>query len=238
MQKIKTAIVEDELKQQEETKGFLDRFGKENGNYEFLSTSYSSPMEFLETYDYSSDVIFLDIKMPGISGMEVAKEIRKKDDKVIIVFITSLAQYAIEGYSVQAEDYILKPLNYSEFKLKMTRIVDKLTFTSGKPIVFTNDKGLFKIYSDNIIYIETVRHSISYHTRDGNEYRRHLSMKECEKELEGYGFVRIDQAFLVNFSYAESILAHSLKLSSGETLKISRPRLAEVNRLFQERGRL
>jgi two-component system response regulator LytT len=234
MQIIKTIILEDEAAQQKQTEEFLQKFSAENGNVSFDVSAFSAPMEFLETYRYDADLIFLDIRMPGISGMDVAKEIRKNDSGVTIVFITSLAQYAIEGYSVQAEDYILKPLKYSEFKLKMTRIIPKIDSSSGKTITFASEKGIFKLNSDDITFIETMRHNLDYHTNDKKVYRRHLSMRECEKELEDYHFLRINQAYLVNLAYADSIVKGSMILKSGEELKISRPRMSSVLKTFEE----
>ncbi len=234
MNLIKTIIVEDEKEQAEVTKSMLEQLSKETEKYLFNITIFSTPMEFLESYKFDADIIFLDIKMPGINGMDVAKEIRKNDQDVTLIFITSLAQYAIEGYSVQAEDYVLKPLSYPEFKIKMLRALSVVNIRSGRSILFENNNVTIKVSLDNISYIETDHHKLMYHVNDGSVYYRHEPMKDCEDFLKGTDFLRINSSYLVNLKYAQKIEKMDLVLNDGTRLKISRPRMNEVNAKFLE----
>lgn len=234
MNLIKTIIVEDEKEQSETTKSMLNQISKEYKKYLFDIAIFSSPMDFLESYDSDADLIFLDIKMPGINGMDVAKEIRKKDQDVTIIFVTSLAQYAIEGYSVQAEDYVLKPLSYPEFKIKMLRALSVINIKSGRSILFENNNVIVKVSLDNICYIETDHHKLIYHINDGSVYYRHESMKDCEDFLKGTDFLRINSSYLINLKYAQKIEKGDLVLIDGTSLKISRPRMNAVNTKFLE----
>lgn len=234
MNLIKTIIVEDDREQADVTKAMLERFSKESGEFLFDVSWFDSPMDFLESYRFDADIIFLDIKMPGINGMDVAREIRKNDSDVTLVFITSLAQYAIEGYSVQAEDYVLKPLSYPEFKIKMLRAMSVINIRSGRSILFKNNNVVVKVSLDNITYIETNLHQLIYHVNDGSLYYRHESMKECEEFLKGTDFLRINSSYLVNLRYAKKIEKGDLVLYDGTCLKISRPRMNDVNARFLE----
>ena len=228
MNLIKAIIVEDDIEQTNCTKLFLENYAKENKQILFDIHIYHSPIEFIETYEYDADLLFLDIRMPGMSGMEVAKEIRKKDDSVTIIFITSLAQYAIEGYSVGAEDYILKPIQYEEFKIKMTRILSHISLRSSKYLTFITEESISKVSIDNIMYIETDIHRLIFHDNEGFTYIRHQSMKQCEEEFKNTDFFRINSSFLVNFRYANRIENSDMILIDGSKLKISRPRLRQV----------
>ena len=197
MDMIKVVILEDDREQAELTESFLKQYAQ-TGNCLFDVKSFDSPLEFLETYRYDADLIFLDIRMPGMTGMDVAKEIRKKDDSVTLIFITSLTQYAIEGYSVNAEDYIIKPINYPEFQIKLNL------------------------------------HRLFFHDNEGFTYVQHQSMKDCEEEFKNTDFLRINSSYMVNLRYASNIQAGDMILNDGTRLKISRPRMNDVQKTFLE----
>lgn len=100
---LKVGVVDDDREENARLKGYLQRFQEEEKE-EFLIKTYDSGVDFLEEYKSNYDVIFLDIEMPGVDGMEVAHEIRNLDRSVGIIFVTNMAQYAIRGYEVNAID--------------------------------------------------------------------------------------------------------------------------------------
>ena len=110
---LRIAIVEDEKKAQDTLRGYLERFGKEN-DITFLIDVYGTPVMLLDQYKAEYNIIFLDIQMPDINGMDAARRIRAIDSSVVLIFVTSLTQYAIEGYEVEALDYIVKPVQAQE----------------------------------------------------------------------------------------------------------------------------
>lgn len=232
MNLIKTIILEDEKEQSDQTIAFLNQYASETKKCSFDIRSFAAPMEFLSTYKHDVDLLFLDIRMPGMTGMDVAKEIRSKDPEVMIIFITSLTQYAVEGYSVSAEDYILKPLSYPEFKLKMNRALSRIQVKSGKVLMFVDKEGISKISANNIMYIETNLHRLIFHDNEGFTHVRHQSMKECEDELKESDFIRINSSYLVNLHYASKIVDGDMVLNDQTKLKISRPRMNDVSELF------
>ena len=85
----------------------------------FSCTHWKSGENVLEQYDHQYDIIFMDIRLPGMDGMQTARQLRRMDHTVLLVFLTSLAQYAVEGYEVEAVDYIIKPITYPALRLKM-----------------------------------------------------------------------------------------------------------------------
>ena len=111
---VKIAIVEDERAYQEQFFAYVKKYEAESGERMEISI-FSDGYEIVEKYNASYDIIFLDIQLVVMDGMETAKKIRKLDENVILIFITNMAQYAIQGYEVNALDYVLKPVSYFAF---------------------------------------------------------------------------------------------------------------------------
>lgn len=99
---LRVALLDDNTDDITLLQNYLRRYQEKN-QIRMQVTSYVSSLEFMEEYDASYDVIFLDVEMPGMDGMQVAREIRKKDETAGIIFITNMAQYAIRGYEVNAD---------------------------------------------------------------------------------------------------------------------------------------
>lgn len=121
----------------------------------------------LAEYDHTFDLICLDIDMSGRSGMEIAREIRRRDGQVIILFITNMAQMAIQGYEVRALDFIVKPVSYYSFSMKLRGAVNMIKKQKKRNILLQTAGGVRKISTDQLYYAEVNGHYLSYHTPQG-----------------------------------------------------------------------
>ena len=119
------AIVEDEATFIEQLIEYLHQFEEEN-HVEFKVSVFQDGAEILKDYKNEYDAIFFDIEMPKVNGMQAAEQIRDMDDDVVIMFITNMAQYAIQGYSVGALDFVMKPINYYTFSMKLKRVLKRV----------------------------------------------------------------------------------------------------------------
>ena len=122
---IRIAIVEDDRHDREALKKCLNRYEKEN-QVKFSVTEFQDGEDIVTDYTASYDLIILDIEMAFLNGMKAAEKIRELDTNVIIIFITNMPQYAIQGYKVNALDYILKPISYFSFSESMVRALAKI----------------------------------------------------------------------------------------------------------------
>lgn len=221
---IKIAVVDDEEKEQKLLMKFFGNLSEEVRE-EINVYTYKSGEALLEVYDYSWDLILLDIQMEGQDGISIAKKIRSIDEQVILVFVTQMAQMAIKGYEVQAMDFILKPVKYYPFALKMRNIINIINNKKSRNIVLKTSDGLIKISSDNLYFAEVDRHYTTYYTNDG-VFRQKASLKELESKLEGLSFIRCNRCYLVNLKHVNAVNKDDVKIA-GKWLKISRLRKME-----------
>jgi DNA-binding LytR/AlgR family response regulator len=198
---ISTAIVEDEQSAYEILKDHLLHFQKDNG-VEFEISYFSNSLSFLDEKK-AYDLILLDIEMPSINGMDLAKKIRAKDSKVILIFITNMVQYAIKGYEVDALDYVLKPINYSRFSSLMKKTLRILTKNKEDEIVLKTVGGWAKVYLSTIYYLEISDHLLIYHTKQG-DFEVWRSLAAAEEELPKESFVRCNHSTIVNLKFVVS----------------------------------
>ena len=228
---IRVAIVEDEAKAAETLQGHLERYGQENG-LQFRVKTFTNPVAFLDPYTADYDLVYMDIQMPLMNGMDAAHCLRDVDQKVALVFVTSLTQYAIEGYEVNAMDYIVKPFNYYDFALKLTRILERIPPHEGEDLLVSTEVGNVRLNIDSIRYIEVQGHHLIYHTSRG-EYTQYGSLSKVEPQLEAHHFTRCNSCYLVNLQYVESIRGYNVTVA-GETLKISQPRKKPFTQQVEE----
>lgn len=222
----KILILEDEVPQLERLTGFLRRFGEENADFKYSVASYGSGVMFLTDYKCDADLIFLDIRVPDMLGIDVARKIRETDDSAMIVFVTSLAQYAIDGYSVDAFDYILKPIQYPSFSAKLRRILRVLGHRESElTIEVRTREDVRRIRASEIIYVESSSHDIFFHT-DGETCRQWGTLLAYEEKLRDAGFARINTSFLVNLKYVEAVRKDEV-VAGGAVLPLSRSKRKE-----------
>ena len=166
----------------------------------------------------------MDIMMPALNGMDAARLLREKDEKVMIIFVTNMQQYAIQGYEVGAFDFIVKPITYPELKLKFTRALGKLQPISSS-ILIRSESGLVRLMPQDIAYVEVRKHHCIYHTRNG-EYRQYQTLKSAESQLLSHGFARCNNYLLVNLAYVTRVEDMTVFVN-GDALQISHPRKKE-----------
>lgn len=218
------AIVEDDRDYQNQLLQYCDKYAKEN-NEEFQTIVFSDGDGILDNYTANYDVIFMDIQMRLTDGMTTAKEIRKYDEKAIIIFVTNMSQYAIKGYEVGALGYVLKPISYFVFSQELLKALRKIRSESSHSVVLRQEDGMQVIDTRKIIYVESDNHVLTIHTDQGN-YEMRGTMKEMEERLSVDSFARCNNSYLVNMRYVRGIVQNDVNVN-GEMLPISRPRKKE-----------
>ena len=219
------AVCDDEKDFVEQLTGLLDRYAEETGQ-EIRITKYFDGMELMEKYDPSIDLIFLDIRMRLVDGLHTAEHIRKLDENVEIIFLTTMTQYGLEGYKYRAANYIIKPMKYVRLKSEMDQFIRRHQKEETPALVITNDTGKYKVSLKSIRYIETYNRNLMFHTENG-DIICYKSMKEMEKQLKDKGFVRCHTSYMVNLFYVKGTRKLEIELVTGEIVPVSQPKRKE-----------
>ena len=159
------AIVEDQSGDAGKLKALLEKYAASTG-LDFAITWFQNASRLLDGYRHQYELIFMDIRMPGVDGMQAAHELREMDHTVALVFLTSLAQYAVESYEVEATDYILKPITAAALALKLPRILGKCSVVR-EDVVIRNGESSIKLKSNELRYVEIYDHHIQFDTVSG-----------------------------------------------------------------------
>ena len=215
------AIVEDSPAEAELLRSYFARFTKEHG-VEFTLTCFASGEEFLNKYRPAYDLVLMDIGLPGHNSVETAAALRERDRSVTLIFVTNMAQFAVKGYEVDAFDFVVKPVGYSNFALKLQRALNKLDTRRDTEVLVTLSDSMVRLAASQIKYIEISGHRMVYHTTDGELYA-YGNLKEVEASLGGGMFARCNNCYLVNLNYVRAVQGHTVTVGSDE-LQISRPR--------------
>ena len=222
--KINLAIVEDDDKEYTALIAAVERFGSENG-VAFSYDRFKTADVMLSAYKPVYDIVFMDIGLPGTNGLEASKRLRERDKNVMIIFVTSLAQFAVNGYEVGAFDFILKPVMYGNIKLKLLRAMERIAASVDLKIKVQSSDGLRIVSVSDIKYVEVMNRSIIYHTNSG-DIRSYGALKNVETQLPKKQFARCNNCYLVNLDYVTSVKDYTAVVG-GEELKISHSKKKE-----------
>lgn len=235
--KYKVAVVDDEPQIPERITDLLEKYSSAcKEEIKFDADTYFNGDGLLQNNPNSYEIIFLDINMPGTNGLRVAKKIRERNKTAIIVFCTNYAQYAINGYEVNALGYILKPIEEVCFNRTLDRALKALKLSQSRRIRIKTLHGVEITPVSDVVYLEIQIHNLYYYVlkEDGGlkNFRTRGSMQEMVDSLGELGFARCSACYLVNLRYVIAVVNGQVKLHGGIALPISRKFLRSFNDSF------
>lgn len=175
----------------------------------------------LDQYSCQFDIIFLDIKMPYMDGVEVAEKIRERDADVTIIFLTSILERAIEGYRVKAANYLTMPVKKEKLIYEIDNWIENSKMKRQECFLVDNKEGQFRIPIGSISYVETYGRNLLIHT-EKQTIECYKKLKQIKERLESYGFVQSHKGILINMSYVNNIEGNEIILITEDKLQVSR----------------
>mgnify|MGYP001109956829 FL=1 len=178
------------------------------------------------------DIMLLDIEMPSMSGIELAKKIRLENDAVQIIFITGFIDYIAEGYDVAALHYLMKPLSEDKLSEVLNRAVLKIR-KNEKSLFLSISGEMLRIPIYQIKYLEVQQNYVTVHAK--KDYTVKKTLGKFESELDER-FYRIGRSFIVNLSCIDKITKNSVHLSDGSVIPLPRGQYESLNKAFSARA--
>ena len=227
--KYRIAICDDEQNQIEYITSIVTSWSNHKGHSCEIRT-FASAEAFLFEYeeDKAYDILLLDVEMKNMNGIELAKRIRKDNNRAEIIFITSHFEFVGEGYEVDALHYLIKPISVEKLTQVLTKAAEKLS-VEPPSVVISCEGETVKLYESDILYVESFLHYIVIHTKD-NEYKIKENISVFENKVSDV-FYRIHRSYLVSLKYITRISRTSVNIGNTE-LPLSRGKYDDINRAF------
>lgn len=217
---LKIAICDDDALQREYLAELLAPWAKRNRHLAEIKT-FSGAKPFLFDYDRQKDfdILLLDIEMPEINGIEIAKQVRAQNSAVQIIFVTGYYQYFSDGFDVSALHYLLKPIDGSKLYPVLDKAVNNLSYRQRSVLISASD-GEYKLPLADICYAEAENVYVNIHTTHGT-YRTRMTLKSFSEQLDDT-FFKVHRSYTVALKYIKKITRNEVTLSGGETVPLAR----------------
>lgn len=223
------AICEDEIIWQDKIKEMLNDLQKKI-KISLKIDTYTSGEELLKEDFNQYDILLLDIQMKGISGVEIAKSIRKVNENIQIVFLTALESSWAEGYAVKAYRYLLKPIQVEEFHETMIGLIEAIK-KNKNCIIIKSDGEIKRIQIAQIKYLAIEARKVIIHTWD-ETYKTTISLSEWNEKLKGFGFSNPHTSYLVNLKYVKHLDREKIILTDNEIIYVSQRKYKKFKEEF------
>lgn len=237
---MKIAVCDDNERDTARLAGLLKEYNSSCCEVSF--TCFCNALDLLDSLQKNDfDVVFLDVLMPVINGIDAAKEIRKTNSRIMIVLLTSSPEFAIAGYSVKACSYLLKPCG----KTQLFELLDNMLQTLKQPdefIIVKARAGIIKIFYSQIVFLEVSGKTVAFHLADKTVCSAAASLGKFEALLlSRKEFCRIHRSYIVNLNFIKELSARSLTCLCETAIPVSRRLHSEVrekyiNYIFSENG--
>lgn len=223
------AICDDDFYMLEMLKKLVKDFFVEN-NIDVMLTLFTDSGELLQ-YENQIDILFLDIQMKNMDGMETAKKLRQSDFKGFLIFVTILKELVFQAFEVQAFDYLLKPIQEDYFYNMMYRLLDCIKNTKDKSLLIRIGYNSRLIPFDEIIFCEVINRKMYLHLLSSEVIDYYEKIEDLEKRLNKY-FYKCHRSFLINLQYVRSYRNGIAIMEGGKEIPVSRLRKKEFSRVI------
>ncbi len=211
------AVCDDEEKFRVQARDMIDKLA---GSLDVIVDVYEDGRALLDAFDKNPyDVLFLDIEMPAMDGITLARKLRERSDNIYIVFLTGHVEYALEGYEVNALRYLTKPVQEDKLREVIRFVMDKNT--SKRQVMIKEDGEEMLLNVADIIYLEAQNQYVMIYTTEGEHLIRY-NISDFEEKLKNDGFFRCHRGYLVSLAKVKKLVKSDV-LMEGPDGDISIP---------------
>jgi len=224
------AILDDEKEYLDSALALISAYQSERG-VRFLVESFSSPSDFLDKTEQGADydIFFFDIHMPGITGMNLAAQLREKNTESPIILSSSSPDLAFQAFGVNATHYLLKPYAQKDFFEAIDKALRLLGAEHPKIVLLKISNGYCKVSADKIVYSESDNHYQHVCMQNGESMRVRVSFSElCEKLVPFGHFYPCGKTYIINFDRIDKLLADRVVMENGAVLSIPRRTMPDL----------
>jgi DNA-binding LytR/AlgR family response regulator len=222
------AIADDDPKDAELLKSCVESYCSSSGHAAMIHVFHDGLDLVRSTESY--DIVFLDIQMGKLDGLETARFIRRISRENILIFVTNMAQYAIKGYEVDALHFILKPVSMASIVYVMDKAMRRLDGNASASFSLRTADGTISLSANDITYVEVFDHNLVYHTTRG-DYTVRGRLSDLIGKLNPDRFVMCNRSFIVNLRHVSSVAADCLVIG-GTRISISKSHRKELMKRF------
>ncbi|MCI9035152.1 MAG: response regulator transcription factor [Lachnospiraceae bacterium] len=198
-------------------------------NTDFMIKKFFGGLELIQSRE-SFDIIFLDIKMPNINGMELAKQIRKQGRQSLIIFITSASEYVFDAFDVEAFQYLLKPIQTDKLKNVLEKATKKMQIDANIDfLMISANRQIQKVFLKDILYIESIGRIAKIHCNNGT-LETYEQIGILEDKLSDKFFFRCHKCFLVNLNFVDAFNKTEVRLENGEKIMLAKRRYEDFQK--------
>lgn len=227
------ALCDDEEEYLEHEEKYISKY-LDKLDFDYKITKFTNGFQLVNAMSqpHDFDMIFLDIDMAGLNGIETAKQLRKVSDEVFIVFVTAYVNYSMEGYEARAFRYLLKIKD--DFKVRMRECMNAIILEYDRRkncYFFSFREGMVQLFADEILYVESELHVVTFVVYRNNQLERltrYVGLNEIEEMLKKSLFCRISQSYLVNIRHIIRMNENQVLMRDGTWLPFSKSRKAKA----------
>lgn len=234
---IRISICDDDALVVKNLKDILEKIAIEKSINMNIDTFYDgkSFLATIEENNTSFDIVFLDIKMEGIDGLETARKLRERDELAYIIYVTNYKNYAVKAYDVHPYQFLLKPVDENIIRKHFLDIYNRM-LSKEYYYEYKVKKVYHRLLLNDVMYFESERRKVIIHMRDGNIYSYYDKLNLIEERMRNskLNFWRIHQSILVNYNYVQTKYSDRVKLIDGKYLPISNGRRTNINASYGE----
>jgi DNA-binding LytR/AlgR family response regulator len=225
-EEVKISICDDNILELEKAQKAVEEFiVTKQADHQIIFVTFTNGNNMLSYINKHGDfdLLILDILMPGMNGIELAEEIRCKNNNCKIIFLSSSPEFAVNSYKVNAFYYLLKPFSNMELTSLMNKALNSMAEEKSNSIVIKGKSNLTRVQIHTILYVESVKHQLYFHMNNNEILSCYSSIKEFyDILLSDSRFIQCHRSFIVNMNYVKSISTKDFVLQDKTMIPISK----------------